>query len=161
MLKKFVIMVIIAIYTPMAYADSHFNEIKNGAERGDADAQYFLGTMYYYGDGVNPDDTKAMEWLLKSAEQGNAEAQNELGLIYYYDYEYHDIDKDLSQKQALKWFQLSAYQGQQVAQLFLGVYYYEHKRYRKALYWFKKSAEQGNTDAQEYIDKLKQDMLIY
>lgn len=76
MFKKFVIMVIIAIYTSIAYADSHFNEIRNHAENGDANAQYFLGRMYYYGDGAEQSDTKAIEWLKKSAEQGNTDAQD-------------------------------------------------------------------------------------
>ena len=52
------------------------------AEQGDADAQYFLGWMYYKGQGVLQDYKKAVEWNRKSAEQGEANAQFALGAAY-------------------------------------------------------------------------------
>ncbi|MDE0472030.1 MAG: tetratricopeptide repeat protein [Ekhidna sp.] len=53
------------------------------AEQGDADAQCFLGTMYYYGEGTLKDDKQAFYWCQKSAEQGFADAQYNLGRMYY------------------------------------------------------------------------------
>ena len=39
--------------------------------------------MYFDGDGVDQDYSKAEYWYQKSAEQGNPEAQHNLGVIYY------------------------------------------------------------------------------
>jgi len=45
-------------------------------EQGDAKAQYELGLLYVYGDGIPQDYTKATELFSKAAEQGYADAQN-------------------------------------------------------------------------------------
>jgi hypothetical protein len=37
---------------------TEFEQTKQLAEQGDADAQYMLGEMYYYGEGVGEDDAK-------------------------------------------------------------------------------------------------------
>ena len=42
------------------------------AEQGDSYAQYNLGLMYDYGEGVIEDDTQAVYWFRKAAEQGEA-----------------------------------------------------------------------------------------
>ena len=52
------------------------------ADAGDAEAQYSLGMMYAYGEGVPEDSLEAVKWYRKSAEQGNADAQNMLGDCY-------------------------------------------------------------------------------
>ena len=52
------------------------------AEQGDADAQTFLGFMYYEGRGVPQDYQEAVKWYRLAAEQGNASAQNNLGVMY-------------------------------------------------------------------------------
>jgi hypothetical protein len=53
--------------------------IKKKADSGDAVAQLELGNCYYYGNGVEKNNIKAVEWLTKSAQQGNATAQSNLG----------------------------------------------------------------------------------
>ena len=45
------------------------------AEAGDAEAQYSLGMMYAYGEGVPEDSVEAVKWYRKSAEQGNEKAK--------------------------------------------------------------------------------------
>ena len=45
------------------------------AERGDARAQYKLGSCYYNGQGVETNYTEAVKWFRKSAEKNNAMAQ--------------------------------------------------------------------------------------
>jgi TPR repeat protein len=55
------------------------------AERDDAEAQYYLGEMYYTGNGVVQNSQEACMWYKKAADQDNADAQNawkELGIIY-------------------------------------------------------------------------------
>ena len=53
------------------------------AEQSDAEAQFYLGLMYYHGEGVAQDYKEAMKWYGKAAEQGDAEAQYILGAMYY------------------------------------------------------------------------------
>ena len=40
------------------------------AEQGDADAQFFLGSLYQHGDGVVKNIAKATPWLQKAVNQG-------------------------------------------------------------------------------------------
>ena len=52
------------------------------AQAGDANRQYQMGRMCYYGDGMPQDSEQAVEWWQKAAEQGNYEAQ--LALVSAY-----------------------------------------------------------------------------
>ena len=54
------------------------------AEQGDADAQFMLGNMYVFGEGVPEDDVAAMQWYRMGAEQGNTDAQFMLGFMYVF-----------------------------------------------------------------------------
>lgn len=49
--------------------------LKPLAEQGDAEAQYILGYMYYYGQGVESDPRVARDWINKSAVQGHDKAR--------------------------------------------------------------------------------------
>ena len=51
------------------------------AEKGQADAQYAIGYMYYYGQGVVEDRKKAYIWIHRAADAGQADAVKALGLI--------------------------------------------------------------------------------
>lgn len=51
------------------------------AEKGDADAQYNLGTVYLHGDGVSKSDETAIKWFRLAAEQGDRSAQQQLGVM--------------------------------------------------------------------------------
>ena len=77
------------------------------AEQGDSYAQYNLGLMYDYGEGVIEDDTQAIYWFRKAAEQGHAKAQYNLGLMYESG---RGIAKD--DTQAVYWFRKAAEQGE-------------------------------------------------
>lgn len=46
------------------------SRIQAAAERGDPDAQYALGYMYYYGIGTTRDSRAAQVWIHRSASQG-------------------------------------------------------------------------------------------
>ena len=81
------------------------------ANKGDAYAQYSLGEMYYFGDGVPKDYKEAVKWYTKAAEQGNGYAQFKLGEMY------HDgsgvfegVPRDY--KEAVKWYTKAAEQGE-------------------------------------------------
>jgi TPR repeat protein len=58
-----------AIFTPLA-------------DRGDPDAQAYLGLLYAMGHGVPQNYTQAAFWYWRAAEQGHTGAQYMLGLLY-------------------------------------------------------------------------------
>jgi hypothetical protein len=51
------------------------------AEQGQVDAQFNLGTIYLYGDGVSKNDEQAIKWFRLAAEQGDRSAQQQLGAM--------------------------------------------------------------------------------
>ncbi len=57
-------------------------ELRPLAERGDGRAQYFLGSMYFYGAGVPRDVGEAVRWYYRAAERGDGRAQIQLGTMY-------------------------------------------------------------------------------
>ena len=77
------------------------------AEQGDSYAQYNLGLMYDYGEGVIEDYTLAVYWYRQAAEQGHAKAQYNLGVMY-------ERGKGIVQDdtQAVYWFRKAAEQGE-------------------------------------------------
>jgi len=117
-------------------------KFKGLAAQGHANAQYFLGRMYYEGKGVAQDYKQALDWYAKAAEQGDASAQSNLGIMY-------DNGQGVVQDyvQAVYWYAKAAAQGYAYAQFSLGVMYYEGKGvaqdYKQALDWYAKAAEQG------------------
>ena len=84
---------------------------RKAAERGDADAQFMLGTFYENGEGVPQDDREAVKWYRKAVEQGLAAAQYNLGSCYY---QGEGVPKDYTE--AVKWYRKAAKQGQTDAQ---------------------------------------------
>lgn len=73
-------------------------------------AQYYLGSMYVNGEGVEKDYSRAVELFQKAAEQGHLKAQTNLGVMYY---KGEGVSADLIE--ARKWFQKAAQQGDENA----------------------------------------------
>ena len=57
-------------------------ELRRAAEQGAAAAQFNLGGLYYYGEGVPQDYGEAVRWYRLAADQGHAGAQASLGVMY-------------------------------------------------------------------------------
>lgn len=51
------------------------------ARKGNPEAQYAIGYMYYYGEGVVESRDKAEEWISKAAKAGQPDAINALKLL--------------------------------------------------------------------------------
>jgi TPR repeat protein len=58
-----------------------FIRLKPEAERGQPDAQYAVGYMYYYGKGVVEDRKKAWFWINAAANLGQPEAKEALAIL--------------------------------------------------------------------------------
>ena len=54
---------------------SAFVRLKPEADKGNADAQYAVGYMYYYGQGIVEDRKKAWYWITCAAKAGQADAK--------------------------------------------------------------------------------------
>jgi TPR repeat protein len=110
-------------------------------------AQYNLGAVYHFGDGVAKDSTKALEWFFKAAKQNYLEAQYRIGWMY--DHGYGVAEDDV---EAFKWYEKAAIRGHALAQLDIGVMYRKGngvpKNMLEGLKWYKKSAAQGNAEAE-------------
>ena len=50
--------------------------------RGQSTAQFTLGYMYAYGEGVTVDGDEAVKWFRQAAMQGDVDAQYNLAVIY-------------------------------------------------------------------------------
>lgn len=134
------------------------------AEAGDAQAQFDLGSLYYYGPKVEyagglqlmpkpPSKTNRIEaekWWRKSGEQGNQAAIFELAKFVYT----VQLSKAplAEKKERIDWWKHLAEQGNLVAQDFLAFAYSEgnlgvDKDMAEAVNWWKKSAAQGSLEA--------------
>ncbi|MGP5133868.1 SEC-C metal-binding domain-containing protein [Psychrobacter cibarius] len=132
------------------YSCEDFDSISSMAEQGHARAQYSLGSCYHFAQGVEEDQSRAVEWYRKAAEQGYIDAQYNLGFCYQFSY---GMEQDLSQ--AVVWYKKAAEQGHASAQAYLGLLYENGigvaEDIKEAVVWYKKSAEQGHLDAQCYL----------
>ena len=110
-------------------------------------AQYTLGVMYCYGNGVVQNYEEAVKWYRKAAERGYYMAQCNLGIMYESG---TGVIQDY--KEAVEWYRKAAVQGYCIAQCNLGLMYEFGKGlvrdYKEAVKWYRKAAEQGYSIAQ-------------
>lgn len=127
-----------------------FETILKNAKRGDCNAQFELGEMYYYGKGVSKNYSEAVKWYRKAADQGDEIAQCNLGICYK-----NGQGVPQNYQEAVKWYRKAAEQGDKVAQFNLGICYKNGQgvpqNYQEAVKWYRKAAEQGNSDAQNNL----------
>jgi TPR repeat protein len=127
-----------------------------------AEIQFLIGECYDYGQGVQLDYAKAVEWYRLAAlpregeNTGNADAQLGLGYCYL-----NGNGVDESETEAFKWFLLSAKQGNADAQSNIGWFFRDGKGieqdYEEAAKWYQKAAEQENSVAQNNLGWLYQE----
>lgn len=80
------------------------------AEQGHAQAQFRLGCLYAFGQGVPEDYSMAIRLYRLAAEQGDADAQNNLGGMYA-----EGLGVQPDQVQAYMWFAIAAATGHAMA----------------------------------------------
>ncbi len=111
------------------------------AEKGDPQAQYYLGYMYEKGQGVAKNPALMRQWYQRAADAGNAKAQYKVAVGYAFGVG----GLAQSDEDAAKWLRQSAENGYRRAQRTLGRAYAEG-RYglprdaKLAEYWSKKAA---------------------
>ncbi|RMH17921.1 MAG: sel1 repeat family protein [Gammaproteobacteria bacterium] len=124
-----------------------FRIIKEYAEKGDPEAQNYLGNLYSRGQGVEKNLELAAEWYQKAANQGHADAQNNLGIAYSRGL---GVAKDGVYAMAL--FRQAAEKGHIDAQNNLGGILITgqgvERNIPEAIRWFKKAAAKNSAKAQ-------------
>jgi TPR repeat protein len=97
-----------------------FQMFSSLAQKGDAEAQFYLADMFFGGDGVPKNSAEAVKWYLKAANQGHLNAQYNLGVIYTTGL---GVPKNLVL--GALWFREASEQGDAEAQHNLGVMYFK------------------------------------
>lgn len=124
------------------------------AEKNDVAAQRNIGHLYRWGQGVEKDIDKAMQWYRRAAELGFSRAQANLAAIYLQGEEGVTVNYD----EAHKWFAAAAIQGHAVAQYNLGLMFELglgiEKNEAKALGWYNLAAKSGQPEALERLSQL-------
>ena len=132
-------------------------ELFKKAEKGDAQAQYQIGSSHHFGYRAQKDLALALSWYEKAARQGLPRAQYMAGILLGTNQiktrlGLSDEDAD---KRALEWFQKSAEQEFSGAQERLGLYYSLGWGVKEdpslAVKWYEKAAKQGNWEAQDSL----------
>lgn len=88
------------------------------SESNNKEAEFYLGTMYDNGYGVEQNHNIAHDWFLKAANKGHLESQNNLGYFYQY-----GIGCTKNIQESVKWYKMAADAGYGYAQFNLGYYY--------------------------------------
>ena len=121
------------------------------AEKGDAEAQFFLG--WFYESGREMDRTEALKWIRKSAGQNYFDAQAELGNIYA-----RGVLVAKDEAEAANWYLKAAEQGDWFSQIMLGDMYSNGNGVPKdeveAGQWYRKAAEQDYGSAQFHFGNM-------
>ena len=116
------------------------------AGNGHASAQYNLGRMLQFGEGLVENDSEAAEWYQRAAEQGLAVAQYNLGWMYENGEGVTEQDQE-----ALKWYQQAAAKEYAAAQYNLGVMHQSGEGVEgnlvEAYAWYNLAASNGHEAA--------------
>ena len=117
------------------------------ANRGDVEAQYKLGQLYFEDKEDGPINLEeAYRMITLASNEGHADALALMGQFYE---EGLGVSGDL--QTAADWYKKAAEKGSAIGQQHLGHFYQAGRGvpldYQKALEWFTKAHEQGNTEA--------------
>jgi TPR repeat protein len=136
-------------YKNKEYSKS-FAAYKELAEKGNINAQYNLGILYYNGIGTVKDKVNAFIWLSTAAQKNHKVAQNKLGYMY----EKSEIPALKDIPQAIREYYKSAKQDYDLAQLNLGMHFnnsLDDASYKRAFFWYTKAMNNGNVAAMNNI----------
>jgi localization factor PodJL len=124
--------------------------LSQAAEKGQAVAQYRLGTLYERGQGVAADPAKAAHWYEMAANQGNRKAMHNLAVAYA-------TRKDMTN--AARWFAKAAALGLSDSQFNLAVLYERGDGVPQSLTdaykWYSIAAAAGDSESKQRMSVLQ------
>lgn len=105
-----------------------------------------MGSIYWYGHGVEIDYKKACDFFEKSAEEGDAKGQFSYANCYHF-----DQGRDKNSEEALYWFKEAMLKGEERPKVAMAeIYLYEHNdesKYEEAVTLLKEAYEKGDPNA--------------
>ena len=133
--------------------DTAFRILMPLAEQGHKRAQTGIGLMYLHGNGVEKNESKALEWFKEATCQNHDWAFYHLGTMYYY-----GMSVEQSYEKSFEYFQKASLINNATAFLNLGHFYQEGKGVQKddllALKNYKKALQLGEIDAAFYLGEI-------
>ena len=123
--------------------------LKRAAKKGNAEAWFCLGKLYWNGTGVKKDPMRAVRCFVRSADLGKKEAQLLAGWTYY---KGGPVKQDLAL--AKKYYRMAADNADERAFYWLGVVSYDMKDYKDAMYYFKYAARGGDVGSMVWVGTL-------
>ncbi|HVW75467.1 MAG TPA: hypothetical protein VHC39_17645 [Rhizomicrobium sp.] len=124
--------------------------LTQAAEKGQAVAQYRLGTLYEHGQGVAADPAKAAHWYELAANQGNRKAMHNLAVFYA-------SEKDMAN--AARWFAKASTLGLSDSQFNLAVLYERGDGLPQSLVdafkWYSIAAAAGDLESKARVSVLE------
>lgn len=131
---------------------SEIEMVMDEAEKGNAEAQGWLGLQYIYGKGVDLDYSKAAYWFKLAADQGNVTGLNSLGHCLL-----HGLGVKTDVKEGYKLTKAAADLGDIHAYEGMGYCYYNGvgviKNKTRAKQWWERAAGGGEKEAKENLVK--------
>ena len=118
---------------------ANVDDLEGKAKRGDREAQYNLGTLFYNGDGVAKNYKIAAEWYQQATYQGHAKAAYALGMMYL-----HGVGVNQDGKRAVELFYISSKNGFSEAKAALEQMKNEGREVDSIIEQYKHKAEQEN-----------------
>ncbi|MDE7414431.1 MAG: sel1 repeat family protein [Muribaculaceae bacterium] len=116
----------------------------------DNEAQFYIGNLYFWGEGVAQDQQEAVKWYKRAGEQGHQWAQCILGGIYF-----DGLIVTQDYQEALNWYKKSANQGNSMAEVGVGNIYANGfgvtRDDKEAVKWYRKAANRGYAKGQFYL----------
>lgn len=129
------------------------------AETGDANAQFYLGTLYSDGLAVKRDYRKAIEWYGKAAAKGHGDAEFVLGFLHLSGAGEGASAVPADRNEAVRWLGLAASKGNVAAQSLLAQLQGEGRGVATnegaATRWALAAAERGDAAAQYELGVLR------
>lgn len=140
-------------FRPQHVYTKALDEFKALGEKGDADAQFKAGLIYYRGQGIPPDYAEALNWFSRAAQAGHPLAQFNAGYMYE-----RGEGAPQDHQKAAGYYHQAAQRGNRLAQYNLGCLYEKGHGVSKdevqALMWYSLSAIQGEGQAREARDRI-------
>jgi localization factor PodJL len=128
--------------------------LTQAAEKGQAVAQYRLGTLYERGQGVGADGAKAVHWYGLAAAQGNRKAMHNLAVAYA-----GGVGGKKNMAEAARWFAKAASLGLSDSQFNLAVLYERGDGVPQSLgdayKWYSIAAATGDAESKARIGVLQ------
>lgn len=131
-----------------------FSLFSTASDFGHAEAQRYLGLMYFNGLGVVQDYQEAVKWLRKAVKAGSAWSANNVGYMYY-----NGLGVARNYQEAMKWYQKAADANLGRAHGNLGLCYEDGSgvpvNLQKALEYYTQAVELGESVYAADVERVK------